>query len=346
MSPHPRGELTRERLREVVSGYGLRGPVRFEPIARGASRLAKGRLRTASGDWMLKQRSPESMPPGHASFLHRFQAYLDAAGVPLAPLAHTPQGAWSLDLGDVLVELHRWMPGERWERSEAEARAAGAGLGRLLRVSPHFEAGPHAPSISFHRPGSLSGASRAVVDAARRADPDTDAASLRATVDRLVDRAERAFARAEEAGLASSPSMAVHGDLHPGNALFESGALRAILDFDAARIDRRACEVANALLHHGNDPIAGVDPAAWRVELDVARMRAYLAGIEGALGAPLLDEERRATPWLMIEACTLESVVPVAKAGRFARLRADAFLAYVERKTAWIEAMAGSLASP
>jgi Ser/Thr protein kinase RdoA (MazF antagonist) len=139
--------------------------------------------------------------------------------------------------------------------------------------------------------------------------------------------------------------MAVHGDLHPGNALFESGSLRAILDFDAARIDRRASEVANALLHHGNDPIAGVDADAWRVEPDVARMRAYLAGVEAALGAPLLAEERRAIPWLMIEACTLESVVPVAKSGRFARLRADAFLAYVERKTAWIEVMADSLGS-
>ena len=346
MSPHARGELTREQLRAVVNGYGLRGPVRFEPIARGASRLAKGRLTTASGDWMLKQRSPDAMPSGHASFLHRFQAYLDAARVPVAPLAHTPQGAWSLDLGDTLVELHRWMPGGRWERTEAEANAAGAALGRLLRVSPHFEAGPHAPSISFHRPGSLAGAARLVVQAARNADPDTDAASLRATVDRLIDRADRAHVRAEEAGLAASPAMAVHGDLHPGNALFESGALRAILDFDAARIDRRACEAANALLHHGNDPIAGIDAAAWRIELDVPRMRAYLAGVEAALGATLLPEERRAIPWLMIEACTLESVVPVAKAGRFARLRADAFLGYVERKTAWIESQADSLASP
>jgi homoserine kinase type II len=346
MSADPRGELTRERLRAVVNGYGLRGPVRFEPIARGASRLVKGRLRTASGDWMLKERSPEAMPPGHASFLHRFQAYLDAARVPLAPLAHTPQGAWSLDLGDALVELYRWMPGGRWERTDAEAKAAGAGLGRLLRVSPLFEAGPHAPSISFHRPGSLAGAARLVAEAARRADPDTDAASLRATVGRLIDRADRAFLRAEESGLSASPSMAVHGDLHPGNALFENGALSALLDFDAARIDRRASEVANALLHHGNDPIAGVDPGAWRVELDAARMRAYLAGVEGALGAPLMEEERRAIPWLMIEACTLESVVPVAKAGRFARLRADAFLPYVERKTAWIEAVAASLASP
>lgn len=344
MSADPRGQLTREQLRAVVNGYGLRGPVRYEPIARGASRLAKGRLSTASGDWMLKQRSPEAMPPGHASFLHRFQAYLDASGVPLAPMAHTPQGAWSFDLGDSLVELYRWIPGGRWDRSEAEARSAGAALGRLLRVAPLFDAGPHAPSISFHRPGSLSGAARLVVEAARRADPDTDPAALRATADRLIARAERAFACAEEAGLASSPAMAVHGDLHPGNALFESGSLRAILDFDAARIDRRACEVANALLHHGNDPIAGIDPGAWRVELDAGRMQAYLQGTEAALGTSLLDAELRAIPWLMIEACTLESVVPVAKSGRFARLRADAFLGYVDRKTAWIEGMTASFA--
>jgi hypothetical protein len=42
----------------------------------------------------------------------------------------------------------------------------------------------------------------------------------------------------------------------------------------------------------------------------------------------------------MIESCTLESIVPIARLGRFAHLRADGFLAFIERKTAWIEANA------
>jgi hypothetical protein len=47
----------------------------------------------------------------------------------------------------------------------------------------------------------------------------------------------------------------------------------------------------------------------------------------------------------MIESCTLESIVPIARSGRFAHLRADGFLTFIERKTAWIESNARAIAS-
>jgi hypothetical protein len=47
----------------------------------------------------------------------------------------------------------------------------------------------------------------------------------------------------------------------------------------------------------------------------------------------------------MIEACTLESIAPIARTGRFAHLRADALLSFMERKTAWIEAHAATVAA-
>jgi Ser/Thr protein kinase RdoA (MazF antagonist) len=133
------------------------------------------------------------------------------------------------------------------------------------------------------------------------------------------------------------PQGVVHGDLHPGNVLFEKGRLQAILDFDGARMDWRACEIANAALHFGNDPVAGTAIEDWDPAMDVKRVTALIAGTEHGMAEPLTDIERRAIPWLMIEACTLESVVPIVRTGRFAHLRADRLLSFVDRKAAWIE---------
>jgi hypothetical protein len=94
------------------------------------------------------------------------------------------------------------------------------------------------------------------------------------------------------------------------------------------------------LIHFGNDSIAGLPIERWRAELDMRRMAALVAGIGHGMGTMLQPQERKALPWLMIESCTLESIVPIARTGRFAHLRADEFLAFIERKTAWIEANA------
>jgi homoserine kinase type II len=169
-------------------------------------------------------------------------------------------------------------------------------------------------------------------------DPDTDREALAAVCRSLDERAVRAAQRA--AGIRALPRLPVHGDLHPGNVLFEGGAVTAILDFDGAHLGWRACEVSSAVLHFGNDPISRVPVEQWEPGLDLGRARAMLAGIERGLGAPLEPAERAALPWLMIEACTLESAVPVARSGRFAHLRADQILAFVDRKAAWIEAHA------
>jgi Ser/Thr protein kinase RdoA (MazF antagonist) len=173
-----------------------------------------------------------------------------------------------------------------------------------------------------------------------RADPDTNEEALRTCTHALLERGTRAYARVESVGLDDFDQLCVHGDTHPGNALFDSGNVRALLDFDSARLDHRACEAANALVHFGNDPIAGLPPERWRAELDLQRMAALVSGIGHGMGAMLQPRERKALPWLMIESCTLESIVPIARTGRFAHLRADGFLAFIERKTAWIEANA------
>ena len=137
----------------------------------------------------------------------------------------------------------------------------------------------------------------------------------------------------------------MHGDTHPGNVIFDAGRVRAIIDFDGVRSDHRVCEAANALVHFGNSPIAAVPQERWQAELDLRRIAALSDGLGRGMGMALVSQERDALPWLMIESCTLESIVPIARSGRFAHLRADGFLTFIERKTAWIESNARAIAS-
>jgi hypothetical protein len=45
-----------------------------------------------------------------------------------------------------------------------------------------------------------------------------------------------------------------------------------------------------------------------------------LAGYDEGSGRPLSGPERASLPWLMIEALTIESIVPIAATGSFARI--------------------------
>ncbi len=118
MTPHSRPSLDREELRAAVRAYGLRGPVQFEPIGRGASASAKGRLRTPDGDFMLKRRSARTWSTERASFLHRFQEHLFAAGVPVARLARIDGRAASCRR-----RRPAWRSGGRCARRKGSMRA-------------------------------------------------------------------------------------------------------------------------------------------------------------------------------------------------------------------------------
>lgn len=343
MRAHSRELLSLEEVRAVSAEFGLRRPIEAEPIGRGSRATAKSKLTTPSGRFMLKRRAPSSPDAARLGFVHAFQGHLAASGVPVAALQRTRAGA-SVHRGPHGVyELFGWIDGTRWNARLDEAAELGAALGGLLRASASFAAPPDAPTGSFHRAGTFASDRDAVVGAAVRADPDTDAVALGRSVDALLARAAAAHLRAEDAGIGDSPRCCIHGDVHPGNVLFADGRLRAILDFDSARIDHRACETANAMVHFASEPIAGLPQSEWRAELDLRRALAVAAGIRHGLGEPLSIRERRALPWLMIESCTLESLVPVQRSGRFARLRADAFLEFMDRKTAWIERHAEAL---
>ena len=345
MIVHARALLSLEEIREVSREFGLRRPIEAEPIGRGSRLSAKSRLRSPDGQFMLKRRAPGAGTRERLDALHAFQLHLSDAGVPVARLRRSPAGTTVVDGPLGTYEMFEWVDGERWSQRVVEAAAMGAALGSMLRASMDFAGGNGLGRFSYHRAGTFDVALEPILGSISQADPDTDIATLRGTLEVLMDRARRAYLRVEQSGLDESPWLCVHGDTHPGNVIFDAGRVRAIIDFDGVRSDHRVCEAANALVHFGNSPIAAVPQERWQAELDLRRIAALSDGLGRGMGMALVSQERDALPWLMIESCTLESIVPIARSGRFAHLRADGFLTFIERKTAWIESNARAIAS-
>jgi len=127
----------------------------------------------------------------------------------------------------------------------------------------------------------------------------------------------------------------IHGDWHPGNLLFRGPAVAAVVDFDAARAEARAIDVANGALQFSMT-MAGPDPAAWPEGLDEDRLLAFCRGYDQVEGCRIATSEIGALPWLMMEALIVEAAIPIAATGSFARLEGGAFLGMVERKARWL----------
>ena len=58
--------------------------------------------------------------------------------------------------------------------------------------------------------------------------------------------------------------------------------------------------------------------------------------------AALDDRELDVLPWLMLEGLIMESVIPIANEGRFARIPGSAFLDMIARKAEWLANRAGA----
>jgi homoserine kinase type II len=199
-------------------------------------------------------------------------------------------------------------------------------------------------SASFHgAPGvasALRGIPGAVAAAARRAPSRT----LAKRCGLLAEAYAEAAHRADETGPTGWPCVVIHGDWHPGNLVYRDERIAGVLDFDSTRVEPRVMDVANAALQFSMRTAGAGPPDTWPEGLDLPRIQALLLGYNRAAATPLAAGERRALPWLIIEAIIVESVVPIAATGRFGDIDGAAFLEMVERKVRWLAPRAAGLA--
>ncbi len=357
--------ITAGELALVCARYDVGVITRVERLKRGSGSSPKVVMETSTGKYILKRLAPARSDPKRVAFGHELVLYLLARAFPAPGLIGTRAGNNSmLQMRGYTYELYRYIEGREDAKSTADARAAGCTLAVLHRTLDGFApTGVGVPSAgtfhdSVHVPTALARIPK------RFDDPDRREVTLG-----LLDEYRRAAveARATERDWKSGPF--IHGDWHPGNMLFriggdETSGVVCVLDFDSARPGHRVIDVANGALQFAMSRPADSTPSIPEAsstssrtseppgsdrrglksaELDVDRYRAFLEGYHFGLGGVLTSGERRAVPWLMIQALIGEAAVPIAITGRFGKVDPMGLLRVVRRKVGWIARNADAL---
>jgi len=336
--PQGRDRFDGPELAIVLSHYDLGVIHSIQEYLRGSRRSPKVRITSGRGRFLLKRRAAGRDAPDRVAFAHELQRRLGQAGYPVAglePVLGTNETMLRHD--DRIYEMFEFVEGTRDDQTEASAAAAGRALGRLHRILDDHRDDAMAADGTYHDAPGIDVALRRIPNAVGRLNPGVSTEALASICTHLGEVYHDAARRADAVGLKDWAGRAIHGDWHPGNLLFRDGRVVGVIDFDSARMAPRLIDVANGALQFSmlmNDPD---EPDRWPDGLDVKRMRALLAGYDHESGTPLTDEECEALPWLIIEALILESVVPIAEAGRFAHLDGAAFLRMTERKVRWLK---------
>lgn len=340
-APEPAGAgLEREKfaareIAQVLSHYDLGVISQIREYRRGSRRSPKLRLESERGNFLLK-RKVQGYSADHARTAHELQRLAAQASVPVAPIVRLRSGGTLLELGGSLYELFEWVDGKRFERDPAQAREAGIALARLHHAFDAVGSPGRLPAGGFSDVDAVRRSLRAAEVSALRATPEEGRAELAATLARLDDHAARVAKKLSEKGLAGQLSCPCHGDFHPGNTLWSGVALAAVIDFDSARHESVAAEVANAALQFSIKHRVGIDPDAWQVGLDPERLRAFIEGYDSEPRVAVRDDVAQLLPWLMISAVIAEAAVPIARDGSFAEIPALPFLRATERLVDWI----------
>lgn len=337
----PPDQTLRERfdgheLAIVLSYYDLGALESLRVFPRGSRRSPKVRIKSQLGEFLLKRRAAGHDDPYRVAFAHELQLLLAQCGYPVPGLIGTRDNNSMLHINGRTYEVFNYVHGTRFDHSVAHAHEVGAMLGRLhLHLSNHRPQ-YQAPSASFHGVTEIDAKMALLSPAILSVEPHTDRAKVAATVDFLRRAYHEASQQINRLHFFSWPPAIIHGDWHPGNLLFRHGQIVGVLDFDSARVEPRVVDVANGALQFSmlmGDPDR---PSTWPDGLDEKVIRAVLAAYDQNSGKRLSTLERASLPWLMIEALIIESIVPIAATGSFARIPGAAFLQMIERKVKWI----------
>lgn len=340
----------------VCSRYDL-GAIHSLRRLRGGSRESPKVLVVSDrGRFLIKRRPPRGDDLSHRVALsHEVMLHLGSHGFPVAPLVGTRADNNSLlELNGFVYEVFRFIDGHRYERSPAEAMAAGRLLASLHRLLHDLHPRWTPPDMTFHNHPAVV---PSIDDLMGRS---TDGA-MRADLAALRDAYLRAAAEAERLGAMRHPAQLIHADWHPGNLLFAgpqatSGApveprVVAVLDFDAVRSGRTIMDLANGALQFAvaRRPGGGSERhggTGIRVSLNPELVRAFCLGYHAEPTPTRFQSgDMAVVPWLMIEAIVVETLAPIAATGQFGKVSAAAALAMTRQAVEWMATGAERLVS-
>jgi homoserine kinase type II len=267
-------------LNVLLDTWPLPEPRAIRQVDSGTNNLSY-RVTTRTGEFLLRIYRHGAQRE-RIAYEHALLAALDQAQLPFAvpvPIAASSgETCVEVATGDRLAAVFPWLPGDH-PRLDLESLETCAGaVAELDRAMGDLDLG--APAGGMGLLGDLHRVHPAVPDPLAVADELPLMPGERITITRLMEQAivesDRLYAR----GL---PRQIVHRDLDPSNLFMAGGVVTAVFDFEAARPDLRAFDLAISAMTFSTD----------------ATMRAaFVSAYTGVL--PLGQAELQALPMLMV----------------------------------------------
>jgi homoserine kinase type II len=329
-SGHPgtRERFAIDELAIVLSHYDLGVIKSVKEFPRGSRRAPKLYIESEKGRWLVKRRARGREEVERVALAHDVQLFLAERQFPLPRLLGTRADNQSmLRLGSNVYEVFEYISGAGYSKSPVATSDAGRVLALFHKLLEGFSTTRNPALAGYHHADAVT---RTLAQLPNR-DPRI-AADLASQVADAYTRAARAV---EACGIATWPRQVVHADWHPGNMLFSSDKVVAVIDYDSVRLLPRVLDIANGALQFsllGGES----DLSAWPEKLDESRFVRFLRAYDKTL--VISQAEIDVIPPLMIEALISETVFPVAATGLFGRFDGSAFLRMVMRKIGWLEA--------
>ena len=201
-------------------------------------------METTRGRSFLKRRHPHLRNPDVIRAQHALIAHLRRAGFPAPAILPTASGASFLVLDGEFYEVQAYIEGTPYDHANpAHFREAALTLGRYHTRVQSFAPEAMRALGELYSPEVLSTTLTHLTEA-WEIEQDHDLAQTARQLDaHAVDLAKRF---ADHRALLH---LVIHGDYYAGNLLFEDDRIVGVVDYDKARWQPRAVELAEALIY-------------------------------------------------------------------------------------------------
>ena len=323
--------FTSQELALVLSHYNIGIIQHIKPLVSGNRRAPKQIVVSDTSKYLLKRRAKGKDDHYRVAFSHAVQNHLKDKNFPVPKLipAKDEKNTF-LELEGHIYELFEFTNGTRFEGRIESVVDAGSVLAKFHSFLQNFSYQQMPPMGSFHNCRSVRSHLKKI-SSEKNGETEQD---FRKTVELLMTMYNNSSVNINQLGFDDWPNQIIHGDWHPGNMLFNSGKIVAVLDFDSLKIAPAITDIANGALQFSI--VSGrPNPADWPDYLDQSK---FVHFIYGYCEVNMLDESQLETlPDLMIETLIAEAVLPIAATGFFVNLSGDDFLKMIQRKCSWID---------
>jgi homoserine kinase type II len=236
-------ELEAEQLGRVLDHYDLGRLESIERIKRGYVNQ-NWALRTSSGHYFFKKRHPSLSEPAIVAAQHSLIQRVRRAGFPAPVILPSSSGNTFLILDGNCYEVQSFIQGSFCDPANmAHLQQAALTLAYYHSCVTGFDPPPPLRQGQLYSANVAGTALSALYDAWDLG----HAAEIAPLVDRLGGHSSDLASRLEQYD--RLPQLVIHGDYYADNLLFDRDRVVGVVDYDKARWEARAVELAEALIY-------------------------------------------------------------------------------------------------